>query len=76
MQSSHGLFDALDVDGNGEVDSREWGKAVRSHAETMAKFVDSKSKSKGRASSIGKKPIRVGMHGIQARRQKSRSAHK
>jgi len=32
------LFDALDVDGNGEVDSREWGRAVRTHADTMSKF--------------------------------------
>lgn len=32
------LFDALDTDGNGEIDSKEWGQAVSAHAATMAKF--------------------------------------
>lgn len=32
------LFDALDVDGNGEIDSKEWGRAVSTHAETMSKL--------------------------------------
>ena len=37
-QALKALFDALDTDGNGEVNSKEWGRAVTTHAETMAKF--------------------------------------
>ena len=35
------LFDALDVDGNGHVDSKEWGRAVAKHAELMAEQLGS-----------------------------------
>lgn len=47
------LFEDLDVDGSGEVDKKEWGKAVRAHAGTMAKFFGGAAASEHTLKSIG-----------------------
>ena len=38
------LFKVLDVDGDGKVTSKEWGKALGKNAEMMAKYFGGKNK--------------------------------
>ena len=40
----HALFKVLDVDGDGKVTSKEWGKAIGKNAELMMKYFGGASK--------------------------------